>query len=296
MSIADVATASAQHVAEEGVPSAAPSVAPKKARRVPEGPAPAPVVQRLWVHYARRGRLRFSSHRDFQRAFERALRRAAVPVAFSAGFNPHPKVSYANAAPTGMASEAEYLEVGLRRECDPDQLRHDMDAALAPGLDVVRVVQAPARESGAASLAERLHASRWIICCPGVDLAEAQQAIAAFLAADQVAVQRLTKNGQRSFDARSAVIRAHALADLVHLDDHDTNLVGAPTPPVGEGLCAILDLVVRHTSPMVRPDDVLTGLHHCAGFAPPSPVVVTRLAQGPLEESTGRVADPLTCD
>src|SRR5436305_1819116 len=81
--------------------------------RQPEGPPPPPVVQRLRVRYAKRGRLRFTSHRDFARAFERALRRADVPMAYSAGFSPHPKISYAGAAPTGVASEAEYLEIGL---------------------------------------------------------------------------------------------------------------------------------------------------------------------------------------
>ena len=46
--------------------------------RTPDGPPPPPAVQRLRLRYAKRGRLRFSSHRDFQRAFERALRRAAI--------------------------------------------------------------------------------------------------------------------------------------------------------------------------------------------------------------------------
>ncbi len=87
----------------------------------PEGPPPPPTVQRLRIRYAKRGRLRFTSHRDFARAFERALRRAQVPMAYSAGFTPHPKVSYANAAPTGVASEAEYLEIGLAEVRDPDR-------------------------------------------------------------------------------------------------------------------------------------------------------------------------------
>lgn len=86
--------------------------------------------------------MRFTSHRDFARAFERALRRAAVPVAFSQGFTPHPKISYASAAPTGVASEAEYLEVGLQAVVDPEQLRAALDAALSPGLDVLDVVVA----------------------------------------------------------------------------------------------------------------------------------------------------------
>ena len=79
--------------------------------RSPTGPPPPPTVQRLRLRYAKRGRLRFSSHRDFQRAFERALRRAEVPMAYSAGFSPHPKVSYANAAPTGVGERG-----GVRRD------------------------------------------------------------------------------------------------------------------------------------------------------------------------------------
>ena len=79
----------------------------------------APPVQRLRVRYAKRGRMRFTSHRDFSRAFERALVRARVPMAYSSGFNPHPRISYAGASPTGSASEAEYLEIGLAQVLDP---------------------------------------------------------------------------------------------------------------------------------------------------------------------------------
>jgi len=84
-------------------------------------------VQKLRVRFAKRGRLRFTSHRDFQRAFERAVRRAGLPVAFSHGFSPHPKISYAGAAPTGAASEAEYLEISLTSEQDPEQVRAALD-------------------------------------------------------------------------------------------------------------------------------------------------------------------------
>jgi hypothetical protein len=55
-------------------------------------------------------------------------------------------------------------------------------------------------------------------------------------------------------------------------------------------------MVVRHTTPAVRPDDVLTGLRQVADLAPPSPPMVTRLAQGPLDAETGDLADPLDPD
>src|SRR3954452_6361608 len=119
--------------------------------RQPDGPPPPPVVQRLRIRYATRGRRRFNSHRDFARAFERALRRAAVPMGYSAGFSPHPKISYVGAAPTGVASGAEDLEIGLAEPRDPDEVRRELDAALPPGLDIVAVVPA-----AGSSLADRI--------------------------------------------------------------------------------------------------------------------------------------------
>src|SRR3954471_7138854 len=171
------------------------------ARRVAAGPPPAPVVQRIRIRYAKRGRLRFTSHRDFARAFERALRRAEAPMAYSAGFTPHPKISYVGASPTGVASEAEYLEVGLAREVDVEQLRAVLDAALPDGLDLVEAVNA-----GPGSLAERMEASAWRIELPGVSEAAARTAVAEFLARDEVGVERLTKSGRRVVDTRAPMI------------------------------------------------------------------------------------------
>src|SRR5262245_38646180 len=172
-----------------------------------------PAVQKLRVRFAKRGRLRFTSHRDFQRAFERAVRRAGLPIAFSHGFSPHPKISYAGAAPTGAGSEAEYLEISLTAEREPDQVRAALDEALPPGLDVLDVVVA-----GPGSLAERLEASEWEIRLPGVDLAEARGATEAFLARDEVLVQRDTKRGLRTFDCRAAVLRLAVAAAESSLD------------------------------------------------------------------------------
>lgn len=248
--------------------------------RTPEGPPPPPPVQRLRLRYAKRGRLRFSSHRDFQRAFERALRRAGVPMAYSAGFTPHPKISYAGAAPTGTASEAEYLEIAVVDRCDPERLRRALDTSLAPGLDVLEVVEA--RTSG---LPERLEAAVWRVVLPEVPEQEAVAAAETFLAEESVQVERLTKKGRRTFDCRAAVV---ALGPAAGSERGD--------PPEGDGPCAILRLVVRQQTPAVRPDDVLAGLRQVATLAPPVPPVVTRLAQGPLDEAAGTVADPLAAD
>lgn len=226
----------------------------------------APPVQRLRIQYAKRGRLRFTSHRDFSRAFERAIFRARVPMAYSSGFNPHPRISYAGAAPTGSASEAEYLEIGLAEVVDPASIHAALDEALPPGLDVVAVVEAPG-----GSLADQLEASHWWVDI-ALEPTAAAVAVATFLGTESVPVQRMTKKGLRDFDCRTAVL---ALSVAPH------------------GTGSRLDLVLRHAVPAVRPDDILAGLASVGGVDPGEAPLLTRLAQGPLDEATGAIGDPL---
>src|ERR1700683_3691211 len=118
------------------------------ARPMPAGPPPPPVAQYLVIRYAKRGRMRFASHRDVARAVERGVRRAGLPIAYSAGFTPHPKISYAGAAPTGTASEAEYLEIALTSACTAPDVRDRLDAALPDGIDVIEVLELADRPGG----------------------------------------------------------------------------------------------------------------------------------------------------
>jgi radical SAM-linked protein len=229
-------------------------------------PQQPPPVQRLRVRYAKRGRLRFTSHRDFSRAFERAVFRARIPMAYSSGFNPHPRISYAGAAPTGSASEAEYLEIALAQVLVPAEVHTLLDESLPEGLDVLEVV-----ESGGGSLADRLEASRWRIDLDG-SAAVVEAAVARFLAAEEVLVERMTKKGLREFDARAAVVSLGVV-------------------PSGSDDRAALDLVLRHGVPAVRPDDVLTALVSVSDVQPGPAPLMTRLAQGPLS-ADGTVGDP----
>jgi radical SAM-linked protein len=191
-------------------------------------------------------------------------------MAYSAGFSPHPKISYANAAPTGVASEAEYVEIGVVQIVDPEKLLAVLDEVLPPGLDILAVVEARTPDFVA-----RLEASHWSIELPGTSQETLQGALDAFISESEVLVDRMTKSGIRTFDARTAVIRANV--------------------EMGSD-CAILQVVVRHGVPAVRPDDVLAALKKVADFAQEIPPRVTRLAQGPLLEDGWSVGDPFTLD
>ncbi len=240
-----------------------------------------PIVQRVRVRYAKRGRLRFASVRDFQRALERALRRADIPVAYSQGFSPHPRISYMNAVPTGVASEAEYVEIALHTRCEPSEVAQALDACLPAGLDVVAVAEAAPGQALGEVLTGPGAASEWLLRFPDMAAPRLAEALERLLARDSVPVPRVTKSGRTVVDVRAALVRAHVR--------------GAEPDEAGlAATCAILQVVVRHGTPSVRPDDVLAGLLDTAGLAPPVPPVATRLAQGPLDEQTGSVVDPLT--
>ena len=195
-------------------------------------------------------------------------------MAYSAGFSPHPKISYVGASPTGVASEAEYLEIGLARRVDPQAVRRELDAALPPGLDITEAV-----EAGPGSLAERMHAARWRIefDAPAPEVAAA---LAALLATSQALVERRTKDGRKLVDARAAILAA--------------TVVDPGNGPEGHQR-AIMDAVVRLTTPAIRPDDVLAALAAVGGLARTVPARAVRLAQGPLDGSGG-VSDPLALD
>lgn len=185
-------------------------------------------------------------------------------MAYSSGFSPHPRISYANASPTGAASEAEFAEIGLTVACDPEQIRVALDAALPDGLDIVAAQVAPGD-----TLADRLTGSRWQIDVLGVEPAVTERAVVTFLARDVVQVSRMTKSGLRTFDARGAVRELRAEPGR-------------------------LIATIAHQVPLVRPDDLLAALAEVEpAWRPTHPPLLTRLVQGALDESTGDIAAPL---
>jgi len=200
-------------------------------------------------------------------------------MAYSQGFHPHPKVSWVGAAPTGCASEAEYVELQLVDLVDPEAVRRELDAALPEGLTVLQAVLA-----GPGNLPQRIEASQWRIELPGIPVEQLRAAVRVLLATPRVQVERMTKDGVRMVDARAAVVSAKASAGPT-ASPRTVDAVG----------CGILNVVVRQVSPAVRPDDVLSALGVVAGLRLPVPAKATRMAQGRLDDDGGLV-DPLDRD
>lgn len=220
-----------------------------------------PPAQKLRLRYAKRGPARFTSHRDFGRALERALRRAEIPMAYSSGFNPHPRISYASPSPTSASSEAEYVELGLSEVCDPAKVTAALNEVLPTGFEMLDAADAVPQ-----SLGELLQASDWEIRVPGAAPGTLAAAVTELLGREHLAVERMTKRGLREFDVRAAII------SLEPIDDER------------------LRLRSKIETPLVRPDDVLTALR-TIDEALPTEILLNRLAQGPFDGS--EIADPL---
>lgn len=153
------------------------------------------------------GKVRFTSHRDAARIWERALRRAEMPVAATEGFTPRPKISFGLALPTGAESIAEYVDIELREDAadvDLDPLPERLSAALPNGFDVL---VAAVRESGTESLQEAVTSCTWELWGPGID-ADAHHHARRLLDADVLELERERKGKRSVDDVRPMILEA----------------------------------------------------------------------------------------
>ena len=163
---------------------------------------------RLRIRYSKKGKVRFISHRDVARIWERALRRVGVSVAYSQGFSPRPKLSFGLALSTGHESEAEFLDLELSDE-DGDwtavrgeDLAARLTAVLPVGLDVVAV--APVEKGD--SLQQAVTSCTWAIEVDDVDREYMDAWVAGVLSREEIVVERERKGKPVVEDLRPHVL------------------------------------------------------------------------------------------
>jgi len=158
---------------------------------------------RIRIRFAKIGRVRWTSHRDVARMWERALRRARLPMAYTEGFSPRPKLSFGLALPTGCESSAEYLDVALREPVDPVDVTATFSSLLPDGVDVLAAQVLP---EGMGSLQEEVTSCRWEIDVPHVDPDGLDEVIARVLGAEVMSVTRERKGRPVTDDLRPSVL------------------------------------------------------------------------------------------
>lgn len=94
---------------------------------------------RVRITFAKQGPLRFIGHLDLHRLWERAMRRADLPLAYSQGFHPQPKISLAAALPLGFSSRSEVLDVRLNEELSVTDISTRLQESLPPDIQIINV-------------------------------------------------------------------------------------------------------------------------------------------------------------
>lgn len=194
--------------------------------------------RRLRLRFSKSGKIRFTSHRDVARMWERALRRSGLPVAYSQGFVPHPLVSFGLALPTGCESDGEYLDVRLGAappgETPIAQIPAALSALLPDGIDVQAAAFVAETEG---SLQQEVASCTWeleVLSVPGDELAGRVEKV---LAAPILTVRRERKGRPTDDDVRPAILALSTTGSQGHLQAE------LATRPLG-----------------VRPGDLMTAL------------------------------------
>lgn len=157
------------------------------------------------LRFSKSGKLRFLSHRDLARLWERTLRRAGVPVAYSEGFSPRPRLHFGLALSTGYESLGEYLDIDLApdHELAPADLVDLVAPHLPAGVEAQVAVAVP---PGTPSLQQAVTSCTWRLEVVGPDPDEAAAAVASALAAPALPVRVERKGTEVDLDARPAVV------------------------------------------------------------------------------------------
>jgi radical SAM-linked protein len=163
--------------------------------------------RRLRFRFTKTGKIRFTSHRDVARMWERALRRSRLPMAFSQGFNPHPLLSFGLALPTGCESHGEYLDARLEDARADELPLVDLPRLLTELLPEGMAVQAVAAvDMAEGSLQQEVASCDWELEVLGVAGEELKGRIERVLAAPSLTVQRERKGRQAEDDIRPAIL------------------------------------------------------------------------------------------
>jgi radical SAM-linked protein len=173
-------------------------------------------MHRLRVKFRCGDELKYISHLDLMRCWERALRRAGLPIAYSEGFTPHPRFALAAPLPVGMTGEAEQMDLFFNEWLAPDMFRVQMRNQLPPGLSIVEAI--PIGLS-AASLQSQVRFAEYIVAVDSEkSAADTNQAIKTILGSIEIPWQHVRDKVVRSYDLRIMI------DDIKVIDDNGTSL------------------------------------------------------------------------
>lgn len=214
--------------------------------------------QRFRVRFRKAERVRYISHLDVLRSWERSIRRAGLPLTYSQGFTPHPKIAFASPLPLGFVGEAEIMDVTLDDRVAQSEFEERLAAQTTQDLALLSAIEVPA---GAPPPQAVLQWSDYEVAVTGVSLHLAEDAIKAFMARDAFEWTEERNEKTRTYDLRAGVaaLSANVLGDVVQLSmrlqsdqkmtTRPEQVVAAILPGATAGVYRRTGLVLEDASP-----------------------------------------------
>lgn len=169
-------------------------------------------MPRIRIEFTKGDEVRFLSHLDVMKAFERAIRRAGIPIAFSEGFNPHPKMNFASALAVGVTSDGEYMDIEIRPGKKAAEVAAMLGQALPPGLNIKEARQVP---DNAPSLMAEVNRAVYHVMAALLDTVEparVEEKLAGFLGQPEIIIIKRTKKGPKPKDIKPGILGVEVLS------------------------------------------------------------------------------------
>jgi len=232
---------------------------------------------KIRLRYKKTEEGRFLSHLDLARTMERALRRAEIPLAFSEGFNPHPRISFASALAVGITGDSEYLDVELRQPMEVEEIKKRIKSAMPKALDLVDVREIPQRSKSLTALINLAEYS-FTVKAKDSEPEKIQAGIDQVLAAKELWLEPRNKDGKKVKSAKEV----RGLIRNIYLErvNDDTYMVK-------------MALAMNNTG-QLRPQEVWQMIAELGGFEPLPIQHVCRT--GLYIEEGGRILLPMGGD
>ncbi len=171
-------------------------------------------MHKYWVKYEKVEEARFISHLDLLRALDRSIRRAGIPIAYSQGFNPHPKLSFATPLSVGIISHGDYLEMELNSPMGCEEIKESINPKLPLGIRFLEVKEITKKVPNLGAI---VAATLFKVNLVNLNELDVSQRVQELLSKDQLIIERTTKKGKRQVDIIPLIYQLKVENDFLHM-------------------------------------------------------------------------------
>lgn len=210
------------------------------------------------IKFSKHGALKFIGHLDIMRYFQKVFRRSGIDIAYTEGFSPHQVMSFAAPLGVGLESDGEYLDVELNSIESTDDIKKRMNEQMAEGMEVLSVVVLP--EKSGSAMAAVAAAGYYIVFRDAFEPPQGwRSAIAEFLSAEHILVEKQTKKSTLEIDLKPAIydfrVSSYQQKDCLYLMVNASSSGNIKPAMVMEALCDRLELPFDASQMMITRED-----------------------------------------